>query len=156
MTDVKKKTDNVNSLFNNMIANYNVNYVNYKTNSKLSTPTLMPIKTSGFSSKVKDMNEEPLDNYRFAANNLLENLRSQVASNSNNILKINASITPVASKYSSVMEMGDKFDNTKLAAGATLDDYNELYKTTFFSILMYLAGSASILYLMFKPKLQSV
>ena len=29
MTDVQKKTDNVNSLFNNMIANYNENYVNY-------------------------------------------------------------------------------------------------------------------------------
>ena len=116
----------------------------------------MPIKTSGFSSKVKDMNEEPLDNYRFAANNLLENLRSQVASNSNNILKINSNIVPVQTKYLSAMEVGDKFDNMKLAAGATLDDYNELYKTTFFSILMYLAGSASILYLMFKPKLQSV
>ena len=52
--------------------------------------------------------------------------------------------------------MGDNFDETKLAAGASLEDYNELYKTTFFSIIMYLVGSASILYLMFKPKLQSV
>lgn len=156
MEDIQKKTDNVNDLFNNMIDNYSKNYVNYKTNLKLSMPTVMPTKTSGFVSNAKDANEEVLNNYRFAAHNLLEHVRSQVASNSNNILKINSNIVPVQTKYLSAMEVGNKFNNTKLAAGATLEDYNELYKTVFFSILMYLAGSASILYLMFKPKLQSV
>ena len=87
---------------------------------------------------------------------MLEQVRSQISSNSKTISKINANITPNQTKYSSVLEMGDNFHETRLAAGASLEDYNELYKTTFFSIIMYLVGSASILYLMFKPKLQSV
>lgn len=158
MSDIQNKIDNVNSLFNNMISNYETNYVNYNKNLTLSMPTVMPTPTgkSVTGSSVKDMNEEPLQNYRVAAHNLLENTRSQIASNSRTISKINANITPVQTQYLSVLELGDNFDSTKSAAAASLDDYNELYKTTFFSILMYLVGSASILYLMFKPKLQSV
>jgi hypothetical protein len=158
MSDIQNKIDNINSLFNNMISNYETNYVNYNKNLTLSMPTVMPIPTgkSVTGSSVKDQNEEQLQNYRYAANNLLEQVRSQVSSNSKTISKINANITPVQKKYLSVLERGNNFDSTKSAAGASLDDYNELYKTTFFSILMYLVGSASILYLMFKPKLQSV
>ena len=169
--DIQSKINNVNSLFDNMISQYKSNYINYNKNVTLSMPTLMPKTTSTTStsntktttaghvssdSHAKDLNDELLTNYRFAANNLLEQVRSQVYLNSTTISKINASITPVQKSYSSILELGDNFDNTKLAAGASLDDFNELYKTTFFSIIMYLVGSASILYLMFKPKLQSV
>ena len=180
MEDTQNKINNMNSLFSNMIDNYKKNYVNYHKNTTLSMPTTTSTKTenvvSGSNSNVKDSNikdsnEEPLSNYRYAANNLLEHVRSQMASNSRTISKINSDIVPVQTQYLSVLGSGDIFENTtdyfcdiekkymynkKSAPCAALDDYNELYKVTFFSILMYLIGSASILYLMFKPKLQSV
>ena len=160
--DIQSKINNVNSLFDNMISQYKSNYVNYHKNVTLSMPTLTPTSTtttadiSSGGSDAKNLNDEVLLNYRYAANDLLEQVRSQMSSNSRTISKINADITPVQTNYLSVIELGDNFHETKLAAGASLDDYNELYKTTFFSIIMYLVGSASILYLMFKPKLQSV
>ena len=165
MENVQNKIDDVNSLFSNMIDNYKMNYVNYHKNTTLSMPTTTSTKTenvvSGSNSNVKDSNikdsnEEPLSNYRYAANNLLEHVRSQMASNSRTISKINSDIVPIQTQYLSILELGNNFDSTKSAATASLDDYNELYKVTFFSILTYLVGSASILYLMFKPKLQSV
>ena len=170
--DIQSKINNVNSLFDNMLSQYKSNYINYHKNVTLSMPTLMPKTTSTTSttstsktttaghvssdSHAKDLNDEVLLNYRYDANDLLEQVRSQMSSNSRTISKINANITPVQTKYLSVLELGDNFDEIKSAAGASLDDYNELYKTTFFSIIMYLVGSSSILYLMFKPKLQSV
>ena len=160
--DIQSKINNVNSLFDNMISQYKSNYVNYHKNVTLSMPTLTPTSTTttaghvSSDSQAKDLNDKVLLNYRYAANHLLEQVRSQVSSNSKTISKINASITPVQKKYLSILELGDNFVETRLAAGASLEDYNELYKTTFFSIIMYLVGSASILYLMFKPKLQSV
>ena len=172
MENVQNKIDDVNSLFSNMIDNYKMNYVNYHKNTTLSMPTTTPTTTPttenvfvtrSYSSNsnvkdsnIKDSNEDPLSNYRYNANNLLEHVRSQIASNSRMISKINSDIIPVQTQYLSALELGDDFDSTKSAASAALDDYNELYKTTFFSILTYLIGSASILYLMFKPKLQSV
>jgi hypothetical protein len=171
MEDTQNKIDNVNSLFSNMIDNYKKNFVNYHKNTTLSmpsttpttmlttTPTTTPTTRPTTTEKdptIKDSNEEPLSNYRYAANNLLEHVRSQMASNSRTISKINSDIIPVQTQYLSALELGDDFDSTKSAARAALDDYNELYKITFFSILTYLIGSASILYLMFKPKLQSV
>ena len=170
--DIQSKINNVNSLFDNMISQYKSNYINYHKNVTLSMPTLMPKTTSTTSttstsktttaghvssdSHAKDLNEEVLMNYRFAANKLLEQVRSQVYLNSTTISKINANINPVQEKYLNILELGDKFHHTKLAAVSSLYDFNELYKTTLFSIIMYLVGSTSILYLMFKPKLQSV
>ena len=167
MEDTQDKIDNVNSLFSNMIDNYKKNFVNYHKNTTLSMPTTTPTTTLTTTPTttpttrekdptIKDSNEEPLSNYRYAANNLLEHVRSQMASNSRTISKINSNIVPIQTQYLSALELGDDFDSTKSAARAALDDYNELYKITFFSILTYLIGSASILYLMFKPKLQSV
>lgn len=160
--DIQSKINNVNSLFDNMLSQYKSNYINYHKNVTLSMPTTTNATTTttpGYTnsdSNAKDLNDEVLLNYRYAVNNLLEQVRSQLSSNSKTISKINADITPVQKNYLSVLELGDNFNETRLAAGASLDDYNELYKTTFFSIIMYLVGSASILYLMFKPKLQSV
>ena len=170
--DIQSKINNVNSLFDNMISQYKTNYINYHKNVTLSMPTPMPNTTSTTSttstsntttaghvssdSHAKDLNDEVLTNYRSAANNLLEQVRSQVYLNSTTISKINANITPVQEKYLNILELGDKFHHTKLAAVSSLYDFNELYKTTLFSIIMYLVGSTSILYLMFKPKLQSV
>ena len=171
--DIQSKINNVNSLFDNMISQYKSNYINYHKNVTLSMPTLMPKTTSTTSttstsntkttaghvssdSHAKDLNDELLTNYRFAANNLLEQVRSQVYLNSTTISKINANINPVQEKYLNILDLGDKFHHTKLAAVSSLYDFNELYKTTLFSIIMYLVGSTSILYLMFKPKLQSV
>lgn len=170
--DIQSKINNVNSLFDNMISQYKSNYINYHKNVTLSMPTLIPKTTSTTSttstsktktaghvssdSHAKDLNEEVLMNYRFAANKLLEQVRSQVYLNSTTISKINANINPVQEKYLNILELGDKFHHTKLAAVSSLYDFNELYKTTLFSIIMYLVGSTSILYLLFKPKLQSV
>jgi hypothetical protein len=160
MTDIQNKIDNVDSLFKNLISNYKTNYVNHHKNTTLSMPTSTESVTLGggfnSNSNIKDENEKPLLEYRYAANNLLEHVRSQVDSNSSAISKINSDIVPLQKRHLRELVLGDSFYNTKTAAGATLDDYNELYKTTFFSILMYLVGSASILYIMFKPKLQSV
>ena len=161
--DIQSKINNVNSLFDNMIRQYKSNYINYHKNVTLSMPTTTTTTTTtttaghvSSDSHAKDLNDKVLLNYRYAANQLLEQVRSQVYSNSKTISKINANITPVQKKYLSVLELGDNFHETKSAAGESLEDYNELYKTTFFSIIMYLVGSSSILYLMFKPKLQSV
>ena len=170
--DIQSKINNVNSLFDNMISQYKSNYINYHKNVTLSMPTLIPKTTSTPSttstsktttaghvssdSHAKDLNDEVLTNYRFAANKLLEQVRSQVYLNSTTISKINANINPVQEKYLNILELGDKFHHTKLAAVSSLYDFNELYKTTLFSIIMYLVGSTSILYLLFKPKLQSV
>ena len=172
--DIQSKINNVNTLFDNMISQYKSNYINYHKNVTLSMPTLMPKTTSTTSttstsktktttaghisseSHAKDLNDELLTNYRFAANKLLEQVRSQVYSNSTAISKINANINPIQAKYLNILEFGDKFHHTKLAAVSSLGDFDELYKTTLFSIIMYLVGSTSILYLLFKPKLQSV
>jgi hypothetical protein len=156
--DIQTKINNVNSLFDNMISQYKSNYINYHKNVTLSMPTSTTTTAGHVSSDshAKDLNDKVLLNYRYAANQLLEQVRSQISSNSKTISKINANITPNQKKYLSVLELGDNFHETKSAASVSLEDYNQLYKTTFFSIIMYLVGSSSILYLMFKPKLQSV
>ena len=159
MTDdiLKKKIDDVNSLFDNLIKNYKTNYVNHRKNSTLSMTPSSTVTGVGSESSVKDPNEMLLLSYRSAASNLLDHVESQAALNSRIISKINSeTIPPLQSSYFSISGLGDKFNNISSAATASLDDYNELYRTTFFSMLMYVTGSAFILYLMFKPKLQNV
>ena len=155
--DLKKKIDDVNSSFDNLIKNYKTNYVNYRKNATLSMTPSSTLTGISSDSSVKDPNEMLMLSYRNAASNLLDHVGSQMASNSKTISKINSEIIPpLQSSYFSITGLGDKFDNISSAAVASLDDYNELYRTTFFSILMYITGSAFILYSMFKPKLQNV
>lgn len=169
----KTEIDNVNQIFENVVSNYKSNYVNYHTNATLSLPSssLVPVSETPTSEtipaidkkkprlikqdKQQDPNDDALLKYRYAANNLLEKVRSQISSNSKQISTINTNITPIQKQYLEVMETGTELRQTKLAAVASLEDYNELYKTTVFSTLMYVAGSAMILYLMYKPKIQS-
>lgn len=172
----KTEIDNVNQIFENVVSNYKSNYVNFHTNATLSLPSasLVPVSETPTSDatdaipaidkkkprvikqdKQQDPNDDALLKYRYAANNLLEKVRSQISSNSKQISTINTNITPIQKQYLEVMETGTELRQTKLAAVASLEDYNELYKTTVFSTLMYVAGSAMILYLMYKPKIQS-
>ena len=179
MNNFKTEIDNVNQIFENVVSNYKSNYVNFNTNATLSLPStsLIPVSETPTSeatdtteatpalgakkpratkqNKQQDPNDDALLKYRYAANNLLEKVRSQINSNSKQISTINTNITPIQKQYLQIMETGTELRQTKLAAVASLEDYNELYKTTVFSTLMYVAGSAMILYLMYKPKIQS-
>jgi len=176
-TNFKTDIDSVNQIFENVLSNYKSNYVNFHTNETLSLPStaLVPptsdtakedtttmdtkkprtIKDQKDQKDQKDPNDEALLKYRYAANNLLEKVRSQISSNSKQISTINTNITPIQKQYLQVMETGTELYQTKLAAVSSLEDYNELYKTTVFGTLMYVAGSAFILYLLYKPKIQS-
>ena len=178
MNNFKTEIDNVNQIFENVVSNYKSNYVNFHTNATLSLPaaSLIPPTSDATDAtdatdaipvmgakkprvikqnKQQDPNDDALLKYRYAANNLLEKVRSQINSNSKQISTINTNITPIQKQYLQIMETGTELRQTKLAAVASLEDYNELYKTTVFSTLMYVAGSAMILYLMYKPKIQS-
>ena len=169
----KTEIDNVNQIFENVVSNYKSNYVNYHTNATLSLPSasLVPVSETPTSEtipamdkkkprfikqdKQQDPNDDALLKYRYAANNLLENVRSQISSNSKQISAINTNITPIQKQYLQIMETGTELRQTKLAAVSSLEDYNELYKTTVFSTLMYTVGAGFIIYLMYKPKIQS-
>ncbi len=105
--------------------------------------------------QLPDPNDAALLKYRYAANQLLENVRSQIASNSKKIASINTDITPVQKIYLQMMEMGTALDQTKSASLVSLEDYNELYKTTVFGTIMYVVGAGLILYLLYKPRIQS-
>jgi hypothetical protein len=158
----------VNQTFDDMLASFKTNYVNFNTNATLSLPSSPPpsssdstIKTAPTSMPVKsatnpaDPNDAALLKYRYAANQLLEKVRSQVASNSKKISSINTDITPIQKVYLQVMETGTALDQTKSAAVVSLDDYNELYRTTVFGTMMYVVGAGLILYLLYKPRIQS-
>ena len=173
----KTDIDNVNQIFDNVLSNYKSNYVNFHTNETLSLPSaaLVPptsdtaeetITTTMDTKKPrpikqkdpkdpKDPNDEALLKYRYAANNLLEKVRSQISSNSKQISAINTNITPIQKQYLQIMETGTELRQTKLAAVSSLEDYNELYKTTVFGTIMYTVGAGFIIYLMYKPKIQS-
>ena len=169
----KNDIDNVNQIFDNVLSNYKSNYVNFHTNETLSLPSAALVPPTSDTAEEdtttmdtkkprpikqkdpKDPNDEALLKYRYAANNLLEKVRSQISSNSKQISAINTNITPIQKQYLQIMETGTELRQTKLAAVSSLEDYNELYKTTVFGTLMYVAGSAFILYLMYKPKIQS-
>ena len=160
----------VNQTFEDMLANFQSNYVNFNTNAMLSLPTSPPPSSSTDSTATTattsaskstpeaaapDPNDAALLKYRYAANQLLENVRSQIASNSKKIASINTDITPVQKIYLQMMEMGTALDQTKSASLVSLEDYNELYKTTVFGTIMYVVGAGLILYLLYKPRIQS-
>jgi hypothetical protein len=164
----------VNQTFDDVLANFKNNYVNFHTNAMLSLPSSPPPSSSSADStdgsvKVKakakaapkaaaappDPNDAALMKYRHAANQLLEKVRSQIGSNSKNISSINANISPIQKAYLHVVEAGTTLDQTKSAAVVSLEDYDELYRTTVFGTIMYVIGAGLILYSMYKPRIQS-
>ena len=160
----------VNQTFDDVLTNFKTNYVNFNTNAMLSLPTSPPPSSSTDSTATTattsaskstpeaaapDPNDAALLKYRYAANQLLENVRSQIASNSKKIASINTDITPVQKIYLQMMEIGTALDQTKSASLVSLEDYNELYKTTVFGTIMYVVGAGLILYLLYKPRIQS-
>ena len=160
----------VNQTFDDMLANFESNYVNFHTNATLSLPSLpppssidslttpattatSPVPKTNTSSK--DPNDAALLKYRYAANQLLEKVRSQIASNSKDISTLNTDISPIQKVYLNVMETGTALNQTKSAAILSLEDYKELYRTTVFGTVMYVVGAGAILYLLYKPQIQS-
>jgi hypothetical protein len=155
-------------MFDDMLANFKTNYVNFNTNTTLSLPSSPPPSsadsTAGMApASVKSAapppppnpNDAALLKYRYAANQLLEKVRSQIASNSRQISSINTDITPIQKAYLNVMESGIALNQTKSASVVSLEDYNELYRTTVFGTVMYVVGAGLILYLLYKPRIQS-
>jgi hypothetical protein len=157
----------VNQTFDDVLANFKNNYVNFHTNAMLSLPSSLPPSSSSADSidgsvkaKAKavaapDPNDAALMKYRYTAHQLLEKVRSQIGSNSKNISSINRDIGPIQKAYLHVMEAGTTLDQTKSASVVSLEDYNELYRTTVFGTIMYVVGAGLILYLMYEPRIQS-
>ena len=159
----------VNQTFDDILAKFKTNYVNFHTNATLSLPSSPPPSStdsltppvpptppaSNTNASSKDPNDAELLKYRYAANQLLEKVRSQIASNSKKIAGINTDISPVQKAYLNIMETGTSLDQTKSAAVVSLEDYNELYRTTVFGTMMYAVGAGLILYLLYKPRIQS-
>jgi hypothetical protein len=161
----------MNQTFDDVLTNFKDNYVNFHTNATLSLPSSPPPSSTdslitttsvpqtnantNVSSSSKDPNDAALLKYRHAANQLLEKVRSQIASNSKKISSINTDITPIQKAYLHVMETGTALDQTKSASVLSLEDYNELYRTTVFGAMMYVVGAGVILYLLYKPRIQS-
>ena len=156
----------VNQTFDDMLAKFKTNYVNFHTNATLSLPSSpppsstdsltppVPHPASNTNASSKDPNDAELLKYRYAANQLLEKVRSQIASNSKKIAGINTDISPIQKAYLNIMETGTSLDQTKSAAVVSLEDYNELYRTTVFGTMMYAVGAGLILYLLYKPRIQ--
>ena len=158
----------VNQTFDDMLANFKSNYVNFHTNAMLSLPSLPPPSpsvttatttaakpTPVTSASNPDPNDALLKKYRYSANQLLEKVRSQISSKSKQISTINTDITPIQKTYLEMTETGTALDQTKSAAVLSLEDYNELYRTTVFGTMMYVVGAGVILYLLYKPRIQS-
>ena len=161
MNNFENDINAVNQTFDGMLSNFESNYVNFNTNATLSLPSsppptdsLTPIPKTNTSSS-KDPNDAALLKYRYAANQLLEKVRAQISSNSKDISTINADISPIQKVYLNVMETGAALNQTKSAAILSLDDYKELYRTTVFGTIMYVVGAGAILYLLYKPQIQS-
>ena len=160
----------VNQTFDDMLANFKSNYVNFHTNAMLSLPSLPPpspsvttatttaaksTPTPVTSASNPDPNDALLKKYRYSANQLLEKVRSQISSKSKQSSTINTDITPIQKTYLEMTETGTALDQTKSAAVLSLEDYNELYRTTVFGTMMYVVGAGVILYLLYKPRIQS-
>ena len=167
--NIQNDIQTVNQTFDDMLAKFKTNYVNFHTNATLSLPsspppsstdsltppTPVPPPASNTNASSKDPNDAELLKYRYAANQLLEKVRSQIASNSKKIAGINTDINPIQKAYLNIMETGTSLDQTKSAAVVSLEDYNELYRTTVFGTMMYAVGAGLILYLLYKPRIQS-
>jgi hypothetical protein len=164
--NIQNDIQTVNQTFDDMLAKFKTNYVNFHTNATLSLPsspppsstdslTPVPPPASNTNASSKDPNDTELLKYRYAANQLLEKVRSQIASNSKKIAGINTDISPIQKAYLNIMETGTSLDQTKSAAVVSLEDYNELYRTTVFGTMMYAVGAGLILYLLYKPRIQS-
>ena len=166
--NIQNDIQTVNQTFDDMLAKFKTNYVNFHTNATLSLPSspppsltdsLTPVPPTPTASNTdassKDPNDAELLKYRYAANQLLEKVRSQIASNSKKIAGINTDISPIQKAYLNIMETGTSLDQTKSAAVISLEDYNELYRTTVFGTMMYAVGAGLILYLLYKPRIQS-
>lgn len=165
----------VNQTFDDMLASFKSNYVNFHTNAMLSLPSLPPplpspsVTTTATTATAAakstpppptpvtnpDPNDALLKKYRYSANQLLEKVRSQISLNSKQISSINTDITPIQKTYLQMTEAGTALDQTKSAAVLSLEDYNELYRTTVFGTMMYVIGAGVILYLLYKPRIQS-
>lgn len=162
----------VNQTFDDMISNFKTNYVNFNTNAMLLLPSSPPpsstdslsstpgstptsTNTSTTTASLKNLNDDALQKYRYAANQVLEKVRSQIALNSKNISNINADITPIQKIYLQIMEMGTGIDQTKSASVVSLEDFHDLYRVTVFGTIMYVIGAGVILYLLYKPQVQS-
>ena len=166
--NIKNDIQTVNQTFDDMLAKFKTNYVNFHTNATLSLPSSPPPSStdsltpvpptppaSNTDASSKDPNDAELLKYRYAANQLLEKVRSQIDSNSKKIAGINTDISPIQKAYLNIMETGTSLDQTKSAAVVSLEDYNELYRTTVFGTMMYAVGAGLILYLLYKPRIQS-
>ena len=169
--NIQNDIQTVNQTFDDMLVKFKPNYVNFHTNATFSLPSSPPPSSSDSSSATTaptpaaavtsaaaatpDPNDAELLKYRYAANQLLEKVRSQIASNSKKIAGINTDITPIQKAYLNIMETGTSLDQTKSAAVVSLEDYNELYRTTVFGTMMYAVGAGLILYLLYKPRIQS-
>jgi hypothetical protein len=163
--NIQNDIQTVNQTFDDMLAKFKSNYVNFHTNAMLSLPppsfsndSLTPAPAAAVTSAAAatpDPNDAELLKYRYAANQLLEKVRSQIASNSKKIAGINTDISPIQKAYLNIMETGTSLDQTKSAAVVSLEDYNELYRTTVFGTMLYAVGAGLILYLLYKPRIQS-
>ena len=167
--NIQNDIQTVNQTFDDMLAKFKSNYVNFHTNATLSLPppsfsndssattrtAPAPAPVTSAAAATPDPNDAELLKYRYAANQLLEKARSQIASNSKKIAGINTDISPIQKAYLNIMETGTSLDQTKSAAVVSLEDYNELYRTTVFSTMMYAVGAGLILYLLYKPRIQT-
>ena len=169
--NIQNDIQTVNQTFDDMLVKFKPNYVNFHTNATFSLPSSPPPSSSDSSTATTaptpaaavksaaaatpDPNDAELLKYRYAANQLLEKVRSQIASNSKKIAGINTDISPIQKAYLSIMETGTSLDQTKSAAVVSLEDYNELYRTTVFGTMMYAVGAGLILYLLYKPRIQT-
>jgi hypothetical protein len=164
--NIQNDIQTVNQTFDDMLAKFKSNYVNFHTNAMLSLPppsssdsstatTAPAAAVTSAAAATPDPNDAELLKYRYAANQLLEKVRSQIASNSKKIAGINTDISPIQKAYLNIMETGTSLDQTKSAAVVSLEDYNELYRTTVFGTMMYAVGAGLILYLLYKPRIQT-
>jgi len=167
--NIQNDIQTVNQTFDDMLAKFKTNYVNFNTNATFSLPSSPSSSDSSTSTTAHapaaavtsaaaatpDPNDAELLKYRYAANQLLEKVRSQIASNSKKIAGINTDISPIQKAYLNIMETGTSLDQTKSAAVVSLEDYNELYRTTVFGAMMYAVGAGLILYLLYKPRIQT-